>query len=221
MVKKLLPDIAVIFLSVILGGSFTLIYFGWRTTAPPPSRQATSLPQPLPAFSWAAAPSQTLTGQVLAVSGDFTWQSRTATAPAAFLTPPVLQQGDSLFAGASGSALISFPPAAGLAVYPKTRLNIIQTLPSDLVFEQLGGRVDYSASSSSPLSVRAAHLLVRLTAGSLSVAFNTPSNRITVTVSTGSATLAFNDLNLQTQVATLSARRSYLYNDATRRGYSF
>lgn len=215
--KRIVVPTLILVVGAILGASLTLIYFGFRSvgvvspTNNPPNTQAAVVP-----FTWDTAPQKTLRGEIIALTGDVTWQSRTATAPSTVRLPQTLQQGESLFSGNDGQTKISFPNFAGITLNSQTQLNIIQTLPSDLVFSQFGGSAAYSASSSSPLTVRTGNLLVRLEKGIMSIKINDLKHTITVSVSSGSAQAAFNDWYLQTHLQSLSPGSTYLYNISRR-----
>lgn len=208
----------IVILCLVFGFSLTTLYFVYQnspTTISSPKTTQTQESAPIP-FSWTNPPSASLRGQIEAISGEVTWQSRTATTAAALVLPHELLQGETLITTASGKIKATFPEVVTFTQDAATQLDIIQTLPSEIVFSQLGGLVDYQTLGDLPVSVRINPLLIRLGSGQMQVAVS--ASFITVKVSSGSAELAFNDFNYQITKLSIDSGHEYQFRPATRRG---
>jgi len=73
------------------------------------------------------------------MKGNIDWQGRTATEAAGISAPITIQQGENLITEAGGSLTLVFQNACSLNFSEKTEIDIIQTLPADIVFSQSAG----------------------------------------------------------------------------------
>lgn len=170
-------------------------------------------------FSIENAPSQTLIGEVASISGNVSWLSRTASFAMLINSPTKLQQGEEVITQNNGKASITFSKVVNLNVSPNTQVNLIQTLPSDVVIEQKQGLVMYDKNGETPVSIRALDLLINIDKGRCEVLVDKDTSDITVTVSTGSVTVAFNDINNNTNIKSISEGEKYLFNNDSKTGY--
>jgi hypothetical protein len=177
------------------------------------------LNSPLPQFSFSldTPPSQSLQGAITSLSGEVEWQSRVATEPAKITKPRQVQQGEGVKTLESGQAMIVFPDIAGIAVYPKTEINIIQTLPSNILIGQNNGAADYKKLNGNHLSVRSQNLLVKINQGEIMISVDENKPYITVNVITGSVTVVYNDINFITKLVDVSPGESLLFRTDTKR----
>jgi hypothetical protein len=180
-----------------------------------PFPQATN--QITSAFSLENAPSESLRGTIATMAGEIDWTSRTATQAAQILSPIQVQQGEELSTGVKSSLSLDFPEACSVKFSQSTDIQIIQTLPSDLVFAQLTGSAEYTKSGSDPVSVRALNLLTEV-GGNTDISMGTARPTITLTVKSGSATVAYDDLKYISHEITIPAGHIYTFNSGTRRG---
>jgi hypothetical protein len=209
-------------LLVIFGAGFGAVYIisGKQkpevvSTISPTILIATS--QPTPAFSLENAPSESLRGQITEMKGNIDWQGRTATEAAKISIPITIQQGENLITEEGSSLSLNFPGACSLNFSEKTEIDIIQTLPADMVFSQASGAAEYSKTGSYPIDIRSSALLTELT-GEATISRNPQKPVVTVFVKSGSAVVAYNDLKYISHEVTINAGQTYTFNYGTRKG---
>lgn len=169
-------------------------------------------------FSLANAPTESLVGTISALSGTVQWQSRTADNPIPLTSPRQIQQGESLFTGNDGSVALTFPAIATVTLLKNAQVNIIQTLPVNMVLQQVDGTITYIAqSTSTPLSIRALDLLTTSTNGQVIISVDKVKSLITLSVVNGSASIAYTDTNNQSQVMTLTVNKKIVFNNNTKK----
>lgn len=169
-------------------------------------------------FSLDTPPSTSQIGEIVSLFGEVEWQSRSATEPAKLLQTQKVVQGEEYWTTETGRLQINFPSALELSVLPNSYLNIIQTLPTNMVLKQEGGEVVYKNSGASPLGIRARHLLIDQDAGILSIRMTQTTPTIRVIVQKGNAKVAFNDTDFETNVVVLEEGDTYIFNNETRTG---
>lgn len=175
-----------------------------------------TLPSPtVTPFSFQKPPKDSLIG-TLSVFGDVSYQSRIATEPAKISSDQPIKQGERVVT-ATGSAMITFPKEAILHLDKKTDIDIVQTLPANVVFTQHIGSIDYQRLGGIPLSIRAEHLLIDENKGEIGVTVDDENNNISINVISGSVTLAYNDINYETHVASISAVENVDFDDTKRK----
>lgn len=209
----------------ILGCGLALGVYRWQHRpavtflSPVPTSVNLANPTPSPTlFSLETAPRDSLLGSIATMSGVMWWQSRTATQAARLNEGTVLQQGETLIASDSGELIVDFAGKASIALLPKAKVEIVQTLPQNLVFQQTRGHLQYAASKDSPISVRANRLLVYLPQGAVQVKFEADSPYILVTLKEGEATVAYNDKDFVSQVIKLSPGEEFEFDNEEREG---
>lgn len=202
---------------ILAGGTYFFLHRPLSRSAFLSPLSQNQLPPPT-AFSLENAPRDSLRGQIATMSGEIFWQSRTATEPAKLLTPIILQQGENLIASDGGKMVVNFPADLTISLTPRSQINIIQTLPVNLVFEQPAGTITYEASQSGTISVRSRRLLVNFTDGQVQVNTDSDNHVVTVGVFKGEGKLSYNDRNFTSQVVNLPAGRIFIFNDDRRTG---
>lgn len=169
-------------------------------------------------FSLVNAPSESLKGEISTMSGQILWQSRVATEEAQISSPQLIQQGEKLETGKNSALVLKYDGIVKVTFSPETAIDIIQTLPSNLVFSQDSGSAEYkNLGSTSVVSVRALSLLVQ-NSGDISVSINPQRPIVTLVVKSGIATVAYNSLGFVSHEFTIPAGRTYTFNDHTRTG---
>lgn len=193
----------------------TIISFGiYQTNQTPPAKKTL-----LPAshFSLAKAPSDSLPGTIINLTGKVSWESRTATQAAQITTTyPTIEQGELLTTDKNGETTVNFPTIGSVLIYPKTTLSFIQTLPLNFVVEQPKGEALYTKTGTVPISVRSMHLLINQDSGIMDVFVDKDLERIKISVEKGTATVAYNDPDLVSHVETIEQDTVYVFDDDTR-----
>jgi hypothetical protein len=208
-------------LLVIFGAGFGAVYIvsGRQKPEAVPSilPASTNLPNLFSNFSLENAPSESLRGQITEMKGSVDWQGRTATEAAKISTPIAIQQGENLITEAGGSLTLVFQNACSINFSEKTEVDIIQTLPADMVFSQVSGAAEYSKTGSYPIDIRTSTLLTELS-GDATISRNPQKPVVTVFVKSGSAVAAYNDLKYISHEVTINAGQTYTFNYGTRKG---
>lgn len=170
-------------------------------------------------FSIVSAPSQSIRGIITKLSGDVLWQSRIATGDALLISrPQTIQQGEEIDTGASGTVVVEFPKLVTITESPRTAVEIIQTLPANIVFHQKDGNSIYDvATSSVPVTIRTFDMISNLSQGKYTVSVNKTTDEVTVTSSKGSATVAYTDLKNITKVIPISDGQTLMFNNDTKK----
>jgi len=91
-------------------------------------------------FSLDNPPSQSLVGNISSLSGDILWQSRT-NQQLIITSPQKIQQGETLETGSKGQITIVFTDVATISAARNTKFSIVQTLPANLVIQQIQGQI--------------------------------------------------------------------------------
>ena len=169
-------------------------------------------------FSLENAPSKSLKGKIISMTGEIEWQSRVATESSKLTNSTTqIQQGESLKTLSTGNITVQFGDAAKIILLPKTKVDIIQTLTDDIVFNQTSGSATYEKTASYPVSVRILHLLVE-NGGSVTASIDELTGIITVSSDKGGATAAYNDQNNTSNIVKIPEGQKYVFNDDTRQG---
>ncbi len=205
---------AFFFLYALVGG-FILVGLYFRFTGVKKPNVEIKIPFIGSQFSLENAPSESLKGKIISMSGEVNWLSRVATESSKLANNTQLQQGESVMTGSEGNIKIQFGNAAEINLLPKTQIDIIQTLPDNIVFNQASGSALFKKTANYPLSVRALHLLVE-TENSVTISID--NSIVTLKSDLGNSKAAFNDLNNESQVITVTEGSRYTFNDDTRQG---
>lgn len=169
------------------------------------------------AFSLENAPSESLSGQITTMTGEVDWTDRIATEASKISSPVTIQQGEELSTGLKSSLALEFTNICSVKFSQSTDIQIIQTLPVNIVFAQISGTGEYIKTGSDPVSVRALNLLANIN-GDTVIAINQLKPVVTLTVKSGTVTAAYNDLKYISHEVTVSAGHTYTFNSGTRRG---
>ena len=204
-----------IFVAYFLLGIFLIFSFRQLTE----TIKFHELNSPLPQFSFSldTPPSQSLQGAITFLSGEVEWQSRTATEPAKITKPRQVRQGEEIKTLDTGQTTIVFSDIADITVYPKTDINIIQTLPSNILIGQNNGAADYKKLDGNPLTIRSQNLLIKINQGEIMISVDENKPYITVNVITGSVSVAYNDINFITKLIAVSSGENILFRTDTGR----
>lgn len=167
-------------------------------------------------FSLEKAPSQSLVGTIISMSGEVEYEKRLATESARINSPIPVQQGESLTTGIDGKVILTFEKAVEIDMSEDTTVGVIQTLPADMVFTQTVGSADYKKLGTIPVSIRSRHLLIK-NDGDITVSVDILKPIITVSVNSGTATFAYNNINNISRVVTVESGKTLTFNDDTRR----
>lgn len=167
-------------------------------------------------FSLYKAPSESLVGSISTMSGEIDYEPRTATVSAKINSPVPVQQGESLATGVDGKLVLTFDKNAEIDFLPETSVDIIQTLPADLVFAQKTGTAEYKKLADIPVTIRVMHLLAE-NGGDIVISIDKIRPIVTLTVKSGSAEFAYNNINNDTKLVTVPAGKKLTFNDSTRR----
>lgn len=170
-----------------------------------------------PAFTLEDAPTNSLKGEIVNMNGELEWQSRLATESASLYSVQTVQQGERLVTGKQSSLVFEFPQSCKVEMSQETDIDIIQTLPDDVVFSQNEGQATYTQVGSYPISIRAKYLLLEVN-GVVDVVVDSDDTEVTVSIASGNATAAYNDLNYESHVLTISEGEEYIFNYGTRKG---
>jgi hypothetical protein len=168
------------------------------------------------AFSLENAPGESLRGQISAMTGEINWTDRIATEASKISSPVTIQQGEELSTGVKSSLSLIFPEVCTVKFSQSTDIQIIQTLPADIVFAQISGTGEYIKTGSDPLSVRALNLLANID-GDAVITINQLKPIVTLTVKSGTATVAYNDLKYVSHEVVVSKGKTLTFNSGTRR----
>lgn len=167
-------------------------------------------------FSLEKAPSASLVGTITLMEGEVMHEERLATESAKITTPIPIQQGESLLTGVDGKIILTFEKAAEVNMFPETSVNIIQTLPANLVFYQTKGTATYIKLANIPVSIRTRRLLIE-NYGDITITMDKIEPVITITVNSGSATFAYNNLDNISQVLTVNEQKTLTFNEGMRK----
>jgi len=174
---------------------------------------------PIPTFSLERAPSESLRGEIVSLSGDIQWQSRIATEAAKIDKPISLQQGEDVSTGTDGKLVFDFNNAVNVSMAKNTDVGIVQTLPENIVFSQTTGNVVYQKTGTFPVSIRCKNLLVNVDEGQVNVVVNDINpNLITVLVNKGSTTVAYNSRTFVAVKKVIKEGKRFVFNNYTKTG---
>jgi hypothetical protein len=168
-------------------------------------------------FSLDVAPSESLRGTIVSLSGDVSWQSRAATEPVRITKPMQVQQGEEIRTLETGRATVVFSNIANIIIHPETKLNFIQTLPVNISIEQNSGTAEYMKLKDNPLSVRSLDLLIKINEGNIIVSVSDSQPYIIIDVKSGSVIVGYNDINYITRVLDVESGNRLIFKTDTKR----
>lgn len=166
-------------------------------------------------FSLEVAPSESLKGTIATMSGEVKWENRVATEAAVLKNFVGVEQGESLETGKDGVITVQFSDKAKITLGASSHVEIVQTLPVDLVFFQTLGQIEYIKTGDSNVSIRIKHLLIE-NAGDIEVLIDKVKPIVQVSVKSGSAKLAYNDSDNISQIVEVLNGETAAFNDDSR-----
>jgi hypothetical protein len=176
-------------------------------------------PPPLAtAFSLQNAPTESLQGEIVSFSGDVAWQSRIATQPAQLKTARKVLQGENVVTKNTGKVTMTFLNTTTLIMLPNTEVDIIQTLPTNMVFVQQSGTTTYTVFGKVPVSARAQDLLVQQKQGTMNIIVDKDAATVMVKVTDGNATTAYTDSDNTSVVTPITSGQSFVFDETSLTG---
>jgi hypothetical protein len=169
-------------------------------------------PLSITSFSRENAPSDSLRGHIATMSGEVLWQSRVATSPAVLITQPEILQGENLVTKDTGTLVLSYLAAVKITLQPNSELDIVQTLPANIVVAQQNGTITYEKQGAIPVSVKISGLLVNLDKGNMSISLDPDQTTVTVQVMEGQAHAAYTDDTNTSQVTAIPEGSTFTYD---------
>jgi hypothetical protein len=205
----------VIFLLYLLLGIF--IIFSYKKINEIINSNKLKTPLPESSFSLETAPNDSLKGTITSLSGDVSWQSRIATEPAKITKPIQVQQGEKILTKEKSLASIVFSNRVTIIIQPKTEIDLIQTLPENIVIGQNIGNAEYIKTNNNSLSIRTLDLLIKINQGNIKVSVSENQPYIIISVKSGSITLGYNDINYITQVVNVETGKQLTFRTDTKK----
>lgn len=209
--KKLLIFLIFLFIGIVLGSS----YYVWKSNQ---TNSDIERVKKEPRFSIEKAPKNSEKGTIQSMSGTIKWQSRIATEAAQIIQSVPLQQGEELMSGEDGNAVINYLTGLTISLSPNSHISVIQTLPTNFVFNQINGTIEYQKNNPIPLAIRSFHLLTQMDNGDVQIMTDEKTALVDITVKRGSVRIAFNDLQNVSNVISLYEGDAYLFDDEKRQG---
>ncbi len=170
-------------------------------------------------FSLEDAPGDSIRGNITNLSGDIWYQSRTATEPAKLTEGIPVQQGETWIASGEGKLTVNFNPALTLSLFPKSQVEVIQTLPVNLVFKHDQGVGQYQVSGANPVTIRSFNLIANVDEGLFVIDTDPDTGTIILSLKTGSAKIGYNSPQFDSKVWQLESGDVFTYDSNTRKGY--
>ncbi len=206
-----MKSVLIFVFSVLIGFSAVIVCLYPISTQ---NNKTSNLPTIKTKFSLENAPGESLKGNIASFSGMVNWQSRTATIPAQLKGLQPVQQGEEINTGKDGQVTIQIPNATSFSLLSNSDINLIQTLPADIVISQNQGIVDYARLGTIPVSIHTLDLLVQIDNGESVIAADKAKQIITVLVEKGSITAAYNNSqNISTLVPVQEGKKFIFHND--------
>lgn len=208
---------------MVLGGAVAMIFFFQRNrpvAAIPIVIEATKKSNWQPSkFSLEEAPADSLRGEIISLTGEVEWQSRIATEPGQLPVGIKIQQGEKLVTKESGNIAVKFAAAGTMTMFPEAEVEIVQTLPVNLVFNQLKGKTRYLVGGSSLLSVRNFNLIVNVSSGLITIKTDIEAGEVTLSLKAGQATVAYNSPEFESKRWELEPGDDFVFYNEERKGY--
>lgn len=212
---KIIKHLLLFVIAFIIGGAFFYFFQDNDNTIPKflsPLEEKFSKTESK--FSLENAPSESLKGEIASLK-EVDWQSRTATQASPLTTLGAVQQGEKFITKENGQLSLVFANAGEANFKEKTEVEIIQTLPAGIVFAQTAGRATYKKTGGYPISVRAKSLLLEIN-GESTVTIDLEKQNANLLVVSGETIVAYNDRSYTSQVATVKAGQSLIFDYGTK-----
>ena len=206
-----------VFLLTFLLGILGVVSYGILKKSPGKPIQNIIQTVTKPEFTIDKAPSESVNGNILSITGNVNWEDRTATESSPITSPsPTIQQGEEIDTLDTGQVSVEFPNAINITVAPKTQIDFVQTLPASFVASIASGSAEFKKLGSTPVSVRALHLLLKQNNGDTIVSVDNDNSLINLNILAGSIIAAYNDTNLVSHEMEFNAPQQIVFNDLTR-----
>jgi len=210
-VKKILIFLIFLFIGIVLGS----ICYVWKSNQ---TNSDIERVKKEPRFSIEKAPTNSEKGTIQSMAGTIKWQSRIATEAAQIAKPVPIQQGEELLSGEDGSAVINYLTGLAISLSPNSHISVIQTLPTNFVFKQIEGTIDYQKNNRIPVAIRSLHLLTQMDNGDIQIVVDEKTAHVGIAIKQGSARVAFNDSKNLSNVLNLQQGDLYQFDDEKRQG---
>ncbi len=204
-----------VFLLTFLLGTLGVIGYGILRKSPGKPIQNIIETASKPEFSIENAPSESIKGSIASMAGDIYWESRTATVSSLIKNDVTLQQGEQIQTGDNGNMNIDFGREILIKVEPKTQISFVQTLPINFVSSIASGSAEFKRLSSTPITVRALHLLIKVDSDVV-ISIDQDNSLVNLNVKNGMVTAAYNDEDLNSHTVNFNAPKIITFNDLTR-----
>jgi hypothetical protein len=205
----------IVFLLYFLLGFFLI--FSYKKINQAITSQQLKTPLTQSAFSLDVAPAKSLRGTIISLFGEVSWQSRIATESSLITEAMQIQQGETIKTSETGRAVVIFFKIVNINIYPKTEINLIQTLLSNIVIEQNSGKSEYTKLDNYPLNIRSKNLLIKINQGGITVTMNEDQPYVLVDVKSGSITIGYNDSNYITRVLDIKSGNRLIFQTDTKK----
>ncbi|HVZ58726.1 MAG TPA: hypothetical protein VG935_03185 [Patescibacteria group bacterium] len=212
-----MKNFAIFSISLVIGIVLPFLLIKLTSPASPKSNPTLPVAAPITSkFSLATAPSESLKGSAVNISGDVEWTSRVATEPAKITNGQTIQQGEDIVTGTTGNVTVLFAGDCKIVFDSATEMNFTQTLPSNFVFNQNKGTTTVTKDCINPLSIRALHMLIKQQSGEMTLTVDDTDQTLKLNIASGSAQVAFNDINNVSTVINVAADQTLTYDDPSR-----
>ena len=210
-----------ILLSLAIFAVITLVYYFSKDKKPESSSVYSPITEIVSektsSFSLENAPKESIKGEIMSMSGDISRQSRTATEASKISSFSEVLQGEKYITGEDSSLSISFGDICLVDLSGKTEVEIVQTLPSSIVFSQTSGVGKYTKKGSNTISIRVLKLIVEID-GEVLISIDLEDPIITLEVRSGNAIAAYNDLEYLSHEVSVYNGKTFTFNYDKRKG---
>lgn len=189
----------------------------WRNNKPTNTIKSVAKQQE-PQLDLKQAPKESIRGVIESMTGEIKWQSRIATEASNLTKPVPIQQGETLQSEDDGKISIAYENSGSFTLSPNSKIEIIQTLPVNFVFDQKKGTITYEGNQKTPFSIRSFHLITKINEGTIEINVDDIKHIIEINVINGSATLGYNNLDYESKVIMLEKDQKFIFDDDNRVG---
>lgn len=171
-------------------------------------------------YSLMNAPSKSLKGEIVSMSGMVTLHLRNSTKTVRVKSPIPLQQGEEISIGSKGKAVVQIQDDALFTVSSDSQINLIQLLPINLVVKQNIGDIYYQTNGNAGVTVISFGLLTGMSRGWATVSIGNTNNEkiVTILVKRGYVTEGYLDKQKVPHVVSVTEGDKFIYNENTRNG---
>lgn len=199
---------------IVLGGVISLNFFYTSNKQGTVNiLQTIETPSPTPTinFSIETPPRLSLKGKVASLSSNVFYISRSSSQEQIFNPDQQVLQGETIISSNSANIQFSFYQDNLVKLSEKTSLEIIQSLPNNIVYKQISGNAYYKISNQKT-SVIITPLLLFSDSGEFTISIDDKRKILKVTVSQGEITIAFNDTQYNSIVKSFKKRETLSFD---------